>query len=314
MIEIDVIIPCFNSGTYLEKSVKSALAQNGDFKSLNVIVVDDHSSDPATHAALERVKYLDRVTVLSNTGAQGSAAARNLAIEEAKGNWIAFLDADDWWPDDSVKRRLDALHRFPDAEWIGGDFIEFYRDGTWGFAPRFERNVATYTFLEPAFREPKQAIFLEKPLNFFLIQAPTNTIVSLVKKSLLKKVGAYNANLLRQQDYHLFMRLAQAASFVFVPHVVAYYRLHESNSTRSLTETQEWRIKALRDLMARPEFNPFRNSLKEQIRRLHLSNSYEFRKSGAFFSAALEAIASMRTAPFDTRAWRSLAGALLHIG
>ena len=311
MIEIDVIIPCFNAGTFLEQSVQSALDQKGPFDSLNVIIVDDRSSDSVTLAALEKMRATDRVTVLSNSGAKGSAAARNLGIRHARGNWIAFLDADDWWPIDSIARRLAALEQFPDAEWIGGDFIELNRDGTWEASPRFERNLETYEFLAPAYIYPKRPIRLANTLDAFFKQIPTITTVTMARKSLLLQAGGFDEKLLRAQDNHLFIRLALICSFVFVPEVVAYYRLHETNSTRSRSHAQEWQIIGLLDLLTRTEFEFAHVTLTKHIFSLYISNSYEFRSQRRFFKAAVVALKAVRTRPKKLAGWRSFAAALI---
>lgn len=313
MHDVSVIIPCFNAGNYLEQCVRSAIGQKGAVLIREIIVVDDRSDDPETRAALARLTSFDRVKVVSNPGTQGSAAARNEGVRLAQSEWIAFLDADDWWPDDSLSRRFAALDVFPDAEWIGGDFIELNRDGKWESRGRFERNIETYEALAPGYHNGRRTIRLDFPLECFLKQAPTHTIVSLLSKSLFERVGGFNEHLLRQQDFHLFLRLARQASFVYVPHVVAFYRLHESNSTKSLTETQEWRIRAISDLHSDPCFVEVRKVLRDKIFNLYLSNSYQFRAERRFADATLAAWKAIKNAPRAPRGWRSLAASLLHL-
>lgn len=309
MPSVSIIIPCFNAGEYLIQSVTSALDQQGDFGSLDVIVVDDRSEDEGTQAALSALGEMTRVTVLSNHGAKGSAAARNLGIREAKGEWVAFLDADDWWPEDSLARRFAALRDHPDASWISGDFLELNRDGSAERVGRFERNLDTYDFLKIAYANGR-SIRLDTPLLSFLSQAPTHTIVTLIKRDLLNRVGGFDESLLRQQDYHLFLRLAAVAPFVFVPSVVACYRHHASNSTRSLTHTQGWRIKALGDLLVRPEFFSVKTLLRRRIGQLHLSNAYEYRKEGRYQEAVNAAWRCIVYGGNRFAAWKSLAAAL----
>ena len=237
MSKVTVIIPCFQAGDYLDESVESALRQVGIGGRPPVVVVDDRSTDVATLAALERVRRIDGVVVLDNPGPKGSAAARNEGVRHATTEWIAFLDADDMWPENSLEVRFDALQVFPDASWIGGDFLEINRDGTQEVQGRFERNLSNYDFLAPAYSSGRRVIRLEKPVEIFLRQPPTNTIISLVRKEAFESVGGYDETLLRQQDYHFFLRLAQRVDFHYVPEIVAIYRLHANNSTRSLSLT-----------------------------------------------------------------------------
>lgn len=311
MFDVSVVIPCFNAGAFLDQAVDSALKQRSSSIELEVIVVDDRSTDLMTHTAIDRVQALPGVRVVANRGPRGSAAARNEGVRQAKGTWIAFLDADDWWLENSIATRLDALAEFPDAEWIGADFVELGRDGVLESRGRFERNVVAYDFLSRAYDNSGHPIRIDNPLSCFLQQAPTHTIVTLLKRSLFENVGGFNERLLRQQDYHLFLRLACAASFVYVPRICAYYRYHENNSTRSITDTQKWRVEALWDLLLDHQFFAVRSLLKKKIHGLHLANSYEFRKKGRFVAAMDSAARAILVEPRSARAWRSLAGSVL---
>ncbi|MFQ5784614.1 MAG: glycosyltransferase family A protein, partial [Alphaproteobacteria bacterium] len=94
-LDISFIIPCYNAGSYLEAAIESILAQKGDFEIVEIIVVDDRSDDPATKSALATVARLEKVKVVANTGPKGAAGARNAGLDIARGEWIAFFDADD---------------------------------------------------------------------------------------------------------------------------------------------------------------------------------------------------------------------------
>jgi glycosyltransferase involved in cell wall biosynthesis len=308
--DVAVIIPCFNAGSFLLESVASALAQVGGVGPAEVIIVDDRSTDDSTVQALGTLASHPRVRILQNEGPQGSAASRNTGVRHARAEWLAFLDADDWWPADSIQKRLSALEQFPDAEWIGGDFIEKNEDGTFQESGRFERNLASYHFLACAYKS-RTAVRLAKPLHYFLAQTPTHTIVTLIRKPLLERVGGFAEDLLRAQDYQLFLRLAAVADYTFVPEVVAFYRLHDHNSTRSITHTQQWRVKAIESLMTRSEFAAVRSNLRHQIARLHYSNCTEFRREGDFRLAMKAAWSCVLMEPSSRSGWRSLAASAL---
>ena len=99
---VSVVIPCFNAAPFLEATLRSVLAQT--HAPAEIIVIDDGSTDGS--AAVAAV-FSPKVTVIRQQN-RGESAARNRAIDEAHGNWIAFLDADDiWWPD-KLERQLAA--------------------------------------------------------------------------------------------------------------------------------------------------------------------------------------------------------------
>ena len=308
---LSVVIPCRDAGRYLEEAVDSVLAQRGEFELAEIVIVDDRSTDPTTLEVLSRLAQHAAIDVTKSTGPAGSAAARNLGIERATGDWIAFLDADDWLLPGSLQTRIDALAAFPQAEWVGGDFIVAHRDGSVDSTGRFEGNLDSYPFLRTAYADARHPIILRRPVAEYLQQAPANTIVSMVSKRLLQSVGGYDEHLLRQQDYHLFLRLAAEADFVFVPSLVAKNRHHESNSTRSIVHTQEWRIVALRRLLTHPDFSGHRAGLRSQIALLHLDNAYQHRRRGDFLRALQASIFATARHPQSGAAWKCLVASVL---
>jgi glycosyltransferase involved in cell wall biosynthesis len=232
-------------------------------------------------------------------------------VRASSGEWIVFLDADDWLLPASIASRLAALTEFPEATWISGDFDEVLRDGTLLPHGRFERNLESYWFLKPAYETPSKPVLLRRPLRDFLANAPTNTICGLLKRDSFLSLGGYSAELLRQQDYHLFLRLAASNDFVFIPMKVARVRHHANNSTKSITETQSWRVSALSSLRNLPEFQLYRNELTAKIASLHIDNSYHHRRDGCFWRATVEASRALRQHPLSRSAWRSLGASVL---
>ncbi|HYF44205.1 MAG TPA: glycosyltransferase family 2 protein [Ramlibacter sp.] len=105
---VSVVVPVFNGQAWIERSLRSALAQTS--RSLEVIVTDDGCTDntPAILATLASQER--RVRLLRTSGRLGPAAARNLALDAARGTWIAFLDADDRFHPERLERLLAAAH------------------------------------------------------------------------------------------------------------------------------------------------------------------------------------------------------------
>ncbi|HET9638042.1 MAG TPA: glycosyltransferase family 2 protein [Allosphingosinicella sp.] len=103
---MSVLIPAYNVADYLDKSVSSALGQDVD---VEVIVVDDCSTDDgATAGAIKRLEGDPRVRGFRLPVNGGPSAARNKALDEARGEWVAFLDADDWFAPGRLSYLLDV--------------------------------------------------------------------------------------------------------------------------------------------------------------------------------------------------------------
>ena len=116
---ISVIIPCYNAEAYLAEAMGSALRQGaGPFE---IVVIDDGSTDGSARVARQVAAPL-RYEHQANAGI---AAARNRGIELARGRYVAFLDADDVWPEGSLGLRLDALRASPGTACVFGAVEEF---------------------------------------------------------------------------------------------------------------------------------------------------------------------------------------------
>lgn len=106
---VSVIIPVHNRAHFIEKCIKSVLNQT--FKDLEIIIVDDHSNDNLEDAVINASNGDERVSLYSLTGNRGVSAARNLGISKAKGEWICFLDSDDYWEENLLEELLNVYNK-----------------------------------------------------------------------------------------------------------------------------------------------------------------------------------------------------------
>ncbi len=104
---ISIITPCFNSEKYIALTIRSVLKQTYPYWEL--IVVDDASTDATPKIIEEFIKKDNRIVLIQNPNNQGAASSRNLATQKAKGDFIAFLDADDLWHPEKLKKQLDFM-------------------------------------------------------------------------------------------------------------------------------------------------------------------------------------------------------------
>lgn len=109
---ISVIVPVYNGELLIERGLRSILNQNGDYD-LEILVIDDQSTDKS----LEVVKNLtdSRIRIFTQERNQGPAAARNRGLTEARGEYCAFLDADDYWSPNFLKETVSFLTAHPNA-------------------------------------------------------------------------------------------------------------------------------------------------------------------------------------------------------
>jgi glycosyltransferase involved in cell wall biosynthesis len=122
--QVSVVIPVYNAIDHIEECLASVINQRTPF-SLEVIVVDDGSTD----GTLEKLRSTSGLTCLAQSN-RGPATARNSGIRHARGEYIAFLDADDLWPESKLQKQVELLQRHPDAAMCFGDCRQF-KDKHW---------------------------------------------------------------------------------------------------------------------------------------------------------------------------------------
>lgn len=101
---VSIITPSYNSSKYISQTIASVLSQT--YQNWEMIIVDDASPDNSNHIIEEYCKKDNRIKLIKLETNSGPAVARNLAIQEAKGRYIAFLDADDLWLPQKLEKQV----------------------------------------------------------------------------------------------------------------------------------------------------------------------------------------------------------------
>lgn len=192
---VSVVIAAYNAEAYLEDTLRAALAQT--YSPLEVVVVDDGSKDGT--AALVRERFPD-VHLIQQENA-GQAAARNRGVEEARGEVIAFLDADDLWLPEKIARQMDVLSAHPDAALV---YAGWARPGFRG--KRLGGQVVPLHFLQISF-------------GYFI--CPTGVVVS---RERFLEVGGFRKAMTGIEDRDLWSRLALRGPAFLIEDVLWFYR------------------------------------------------------------------------------------------
>ena len=181
---VSVIIPTYNLAALLPGAVESVRAQA--WPGLEIIVVDDGSEDD-TAGVLEALAVGGDLRWFRQENA-GAAAARNRGIEEARGQWVAFLDADDFWLPGKLAAQFEALAASPDAAFSYTDVKVRHEDGREGELVRGDAG---------------------RPLLLQLLAGnlfATPTV--LVRRDCFREVGLFDASLRTGEDWDMWLRLA----------------------------------------------------------------------------------------------------------
>lgn len=209
MPKVSVAIPTHNRANLIGEALESALAQA--YADREIIVVDNGSTDD-TPAVLE--PYLDRIRCIRQEN-RGRAGARNRLIEEARGQYIAFLDSDDVWLPGKLERQVRALDEHPDVGLVHGPVEVIDERGRPLPAvtaehdriyERVHRNGASYAG--------------------YALQCMCLTSTVMVRMSCLARVGGYDTSV-GLEDLDLYLRIALDSRILCLgPPPLACYRWH----------------------------------------------------------------------------------------
>ena len=217
---ISAVIPMFNAAATIDACLGSVRAQRGSFE-LEIIVVDDGSTDGAP-VRLRSSPDLHLIELPSNGG---PAAARNAGIAAASGEWIAFLDADDLWPEGKLQVQIELLQRHAPAAMVFGDCLQFDANGRW---PRSE-------FVAAGIGSESNGNGAVLP-DAYLRLVHGNVITTgsvIVRRDVLAQLGGFAEELRLVEDLELWLRIARQHVVLRCPQLCLLRRRHASNLSRS---------------------------------------------------------------------------------
>ncbi|AYL97257.1 glycosyltransferase family 2 protein [Mucilaginibacter celer] len=203
---VSVCIPAYNCEKYVGQAIKSVLAQT--YADIEVIVVDDGSAD-GTLNVIEQID--DKRLKAISTPNHGASAARNLAYQNATGQYIIFFDADDLLPPDFIDRQLNRINGRDDVIVLSG-WGRFYND-----------DPGTFKAEQIPYQEMQLAGWIN---TYWRAGAPmTAPGRSLIPRRLIEKAGLWNEELSLNDDMEFYTRMfIKAQSILFCHDAVLYYR------------------------------------------------------------------------------------------
>tara|TARA_E500000178_G_C16961645_1_gene726330 strand:- start:519 stop:1421 length:903 start_codon:yes stop_codon:yes gene_type:complete len=252
---VSIVIPTYNRANFLKKAIDSVLNQT--YSKLELIIVDDHSTDNTDKIISsyndERLKYL------KNNSKGIIASSRNMGIRNSRGEWIAFLDSDDWWTLDKLEICLKDINE--ETDFIYHD-LEIIYDKTNSFLKRRD-NIG---------RELKKPILNDLLIGGINVGNAIGNSSVIVRKNILTRIGGINENknLVASEDYNTWLRIAKITDkFKYFKKKLGYYLVHD-NSVQKRDLSIPHRI-AVNDFM---EFFNKQQKLSLEVKLRYMSGNY----------------------------------------
>lgn len=256
---VSVIIPVYNKERYVARALASVLSQT--YPALEVLIVDDASQDDSLARVAEfhdpRIRVLER-----SVPGPGGYAARNLGIQDARGDWVAFLDADDVWMADHLDNAMSIAHQYPDVPIISAARLN--QKGNQQQLDLFARRYMT---------QGPQVLYLTDYLRHACLglrAMGTNSV--LLKRSALVTHRVFpEGRTQRSGDLYAWVALlARMKLMVWSPHVASIYHGDMQGVSRSSTPS----IALFRDMVE--ELRPCIGDEEERWLRLYANKMIKY--------------------------------------
>ncbi|MGB6301064.1 MAG: glycosyltransferase family 2 protein [Rivularia sp. (in: cyanobacteria)] len=230
---VSIVVTCFNQADFLERSVKSVLAQT--FTDLECILVDDGSTDH-TQKVAEQLKSLDSRVSYHYKENGGVSSSRNFGFKKAQGEWIQFLDGDDWIHEDKIRFQLSySSQKDNENTAFYTDYERVFIDKEQNITDRQENIVGSLT---------SEQLTKRLLIPDFLANSPFPLLQQclLMHRTVLeKKMFDEKLKALQDRDFTVDL-LVFGVNFVYTPIVGAYYTKHQSNRTNNWSYMKDYYI------------------------------------------------------------------------
>ena len=218
--KVTAIITTHNRLPLLKRAIDSVIDQT--YSNIELIVVSDNSTDGTVEYCNGRNDF--QFIGIPASESKGGNYARNLGIKAARGEYVAFLDDDDYWLPTKVKKQMALMEsKQCDLVYCGQRIETLSLDGQIKYSDSLPEEM-----------------WCGNVKDIILTKIVTTTSAILVKKSALLEVGLFDENLRFWQEYELTIRLAQRSPFFFVNEPLLVYRVDTNDAGRLTNKYHEW--------------------------------------------------------------------------
>lgn len=260
---VSVVIPTYNHDRYLARALQSVLDQT--YTNWEAIVIDNHSTDN-TGEVLSRFSD-PRITVLKIHNNGVIAASRNRGIRAVKGEWIAFLDSDDWWTADKLQVCLGEIHEEVD--------VVYHRLKIVSDKPRLfgRRSISSWQVKAPVL------------IDLLVRGNAIATSSAMVRAKMLKQLNGMNESpeMAAAEDYNTWLRVAQTSDrFRYMNQVLGYYQLHTKGTStgKDMSVPARSAVAEFVGLLSKNQGNKLEANLRyTRGRHQYLSNNFLLAKN-----------------------------------
>jgi len=298
-----VIIPAYNAAATVSRAIDSVRAQSSPAH--EIIVVDDGSSD---ETALVAGRYHDAVKVIRQVNC-GVAAARNAGARAASGDWLAFLDADDWYSPDRLKLHAEWIETDPMLAFLTGDYE--YRDAAGALlGTSLMQHDAGRMMIAKAEGRPRVVMDQPEEIEAYVADHFGDTHTLSVPRATFIDLGGYPVGFKVCEDVHMLVRLvARSRRIGVVCQSLGAYVIHGGSATRrDPVAAQQENVRTLLDLVRHADSFPLpvRRGVRQRIRQARYNLGCALARTSGRSAAVQAVLPSLAESP----SWTSVRNVL----
>ena len=310
---MSVIIPAYNCAGILSDTIDSVLKQT--YGNIEIIVVDDGSTD-GTGKVAEGYLESGKVRCYQQENG-GPGAARNRGIQAARGEFLAFLDADDYLMDDSIEKRMALLAEVGDLELVYSNYITSWSNGE--VTTRFNRTYhEKYRSLCRAYVHGE--VFEGSPSEIFEIPFDFWTGTVLIARDLMERVGPFRTDISIGEDRDMWIRMSMIAGRIgYIGSPVACYNRSRSGLTggdpvRYAIARRDLNYYFLEKYGGSIQKKNIQKALYESLSWIYFDLGQHYRKSGMKTRGIWNFLKSIYFSPKNDLPYKEIASSILPRG
>lgn len=215
-------MPAYNAAQYIAETIDSVVAQSYDFWEL--IIVDDGSTDDTVSVISQ---YGDiRICLFRQTN-QGVAAARNLGLANARGEFIAFIDSDDLWNSEKLRIQLEQFRKNKNLGLVYADKLCFQNE---------KKNYYRDKYFVP--------FSVDDPYMRILTHDFIPTLTVMIPSRVINEVGPFKTELFGTEDWDMWIRICKKYHIMYIDKTLGYYRVHAQGISKAFDRhsREEWKV------------------------------------------------------------------------
>lgn len=275
-----VIVPLYNKAGYVRKALESIVNQS--FQDYEVIIVDDGSTDNSRYVMEKFFEHIDdrwiddRLTMICQPNS-GVSVARNNGVAKSKGEYVCFLDADDWWKTNFLEEMDRLIKEYPNAGLYATNYV-YYKPGKTHVALDIKRGYMNY------------------PQEYIKNAAmPITSITTCMSRTVFDEMGGFPVGIKLGEDFLLWAKTALLYKVAFCEKPLAYYNNDipaSMRATRNLHAPEHHMLFHLDSIEETIHHTPYtvqqKETLKSLLDKLRINGLMDYWLSDEYHAAAAE--------------------------